>query len=333
MTQSSTFLALKTSSDRRHLVPVPSDVEEALAGAASRLGPMARHLVWFSEVPSTNDVAVRLAEAGEAEGVVVVADAQSRGRGRHGRSWASPAGAGLYASIVLRPPTRAVPLLTLAAGLAVSDGIRAASGLQTCLKWPNDVHAVRTVVGADAEASTAANTAVGVRTRDGARTATGAGAGAVTGRGLGAGRKIAGILAEAGGSSPVVQHVGQHVAQHVVLGVGINVTPGAYPSDVAARATSLESELGRGVDRGLVLAECLAALWARYSELRDGQGHAVLNAWRERARPTLGRVVEWGAGLDARRGTAQDVDEGGALLVETADGIETIRAGEVRWTL
>ncbi len=282
-----------------HPVPVPGDVEEALVRAEGRLGPMAHHVVWFWDVSSTNDVAARLADAGCAEGAVVVADAQSRGRGRHGRSWASPAGAGLYASIVLRPPARAVPLLTLAAGLAVSDGIRAASGLETCVKWPNDVHAVRRDT---------------LRT-DTLRTGTPAD--------CGPGRKIAGLLAEAGSIAAGVQHV--------VLGVGINIATASYPPELAERATSLELELGRRIDRGLLLAECLAAIWARYAALRDGDGRAMLDAWRDRARPTWGRAVEWNAGAAIRRGRARDVDEGGALLVETVAGLETVLAGPVRW--
>jgi biotin-(acetyl-CoA carboxylase) ligase len=60
-------------------------------------------LCWYDEIGSTNDVASAAAEAGAPEGLVVVANTQSTGAGRVGRSWSSPSGAGLYVSVVLRP--------------------------------------------------------------------------------------------------------------------------------------------------------------------------------------------------------------------------------------
>ena len=266
--------------------PTPDDVAEALAGAESRTGDLAKHVVWFAEIPSTNDIAARLADAGAVEGTLVGADAQTRGRGRHGHSWVSPPGAGLYVSLILRPTAAAVPLLTLAAGIAVADGIAAASGLRTALKWPNDVLALE-------------------------------------GGGRPPRRKLAGILAEAG--------VGRGGVQHVVVGIGINVGLATYPSEVAIRATSIELELGRRVDRGLLLAECLSAFWSRYQTLPLAGGAAMLDAWRRGAQATLGRTVEWEAGDRTQRGRAVDVDASGALVVRTMDGIARVTAGEVRW--
>jgi BirA family biotin operon repressor/biotin-[acetyl-CoA-carboxylase] ligase len=104
-----------------------------------------------------------MAERGAAEGCVIVANAQSAGRGRHGRSWASPPGAGLYVSVVLCPRSHAVPLLTIATGVAVAEGIQAVTGLATDVKWPNDVYANgRKVAGILAEASSA-NAAASIR--------------------------------------------------------------------------------------------------------------------------------------------------------------------------
>jgi BirA family biotin operon repressor/biotin-[acetyl-CoA-carboxylase] ligase len=258
---------------------VPSDIREALARAGSRLGLFESRLCWYDEIGSTNDVAITAAEAGAPEGLVVVANTQSTGRGRVGRSWSSPPGAGLYVSVVLRPTGPALQLLTIAAGVAIAEGVHAASGLDTCVKWPNDVH-----VGS---------------------------------------RKLAGILAEAGSSAGAVDHV--------VLGFGINILRAAYPPDVAVRATSIESELGRAVDRGLVLAECLTALSNRYGMLqRDGASN-VIAAWRARAAIHMGRIVEWQVDRDARRGLAQDIDSTGALLVRVDDQLVRVISGEVRW--
>ena len=93
----------------------------------------------FAVCGSTNDEAARLARAGARHGTIVVADAQETGRGRDGRAWASPPGAGLYLSAVVRPPLpiALVPPMTLAIGVGLCDAARA-FGADAYLKWPND---------------------------------------------------------------------------------------------------------------------------------------------------------------------------------------------------
>lgn len=91
---------------------------------------------WFAEVDSTNRIAAALARDGAADGLVVLADHQTDGRGRRGRSWEAPPGSSLLASVLLRPPP---PLVTLAAGLAAADACAEVAGIVTELKWPNDV--------------------------------------------------------------------------------------------------------------------------------------------------------------------------------------------------
>ncbi len=95
----------------------------------------------FFKTGSTNTVAMELGFAGEPEGTVVVAEAQTAGRGRSGRSWHSEKGAGLYFTVLLRPrlaPAQA-PLLTMLAGVSAHAAIAAQTGLQPELKWPNDL--------------------------------------------------------------------------------------------------------------------------------------------------------------------------------------------------
>lgn len=96
----------------------------------------------FDRVGSTNDEAKRLAEAGAASGQVVVAREQTRGRGRYGRTWASPPG-NLYASVLLRPHCvlAETAQLSLVAGLALAEALERLGppGLELALKWPNDV--------------------------------------------------------------------------------------------------------------------------------------------------------------------------------------------------
>lgn len=116
----------------------PADFEDALTLTASRRRGFGEPLHVYEEIGSTNDEAARLAELGAPEGTTVVASAQTAGRGRLGRTWFSPAGAGLYASVVIRD-RRAAPLLTLGGGVAVAEGIRAAAGLPVEIKWPNDI--------------------------------------------------------------------------------------------------------------------------------------------------------------------------------------------------
>lgn len=95
----------------------------------------------FESLPSTNTELARLASEGAAEGVAIVADEQTAGRGRLQRAWSSPKGAGLYFSILLRPtiPSDHWPLITFMAALAVGDALNEAADLQTDIKWPNDL--------------------------------------------------------------------------------------------------------------------------------------------------------------------------------------------------
>ncbi len=102
---------------------------------------LGRQWRWLPECRSTNDEAANWARAGHAPaGAVVVADAQSHGRGRLGRSWSAPPGQSLLFSVVLRPSLspRELPPLTLAIGLALVEAARAA-GVDASLKWPNDL--------------------------------------------------------------------------------------------------------------------------------------------------------------------------------------------------
>jgi BirA family transcriptional regulator, biotin operon repressor / biotin---[acetyl-CoA-carboxylase] ligase len=95
----------------------------------------------FFKTDSTNRVAMELGYAGEPEGTVVMAEAQTAGRGRAGRSWHSERGTGLYFTVLLRPrlaPAQA-PLLTMLAGVSAHAAIAAQTGLIPELKWPNDL--------------------------------------------------------------------------------------------------------------------------------------------------------------------------------------------------
>jgi len=264
---------------------LPAEFVEALERARPQLGRLASNVLFFTTVGSTNDVAAGLATAQDCEGSVVLADAQTAGRGRRGHSWFSPETSGLYVSVVLTPSRtrgsrdRAFSLLTLAAGVALSEAVRQFTGLAAHIKWPNDLLVER--------------------------------------------RKLAGILAEAVDGRPETRNV--------VLGYGINVGRMSYPRELESRATSLENELGRPIDRADLLAATLVALSRRYDDLLAGRFDAILDAWRLRAPSSSGARVEWDAHGGRVAGVTAGVDDQGALLVRTGDRIERIVAGELTW--
>lgn len=262
---------------------LPPDLIHALVSAEPRLAGFAR-LRYFADVESTNDIALALCQAGAPEGTSVLADVQRAGRGRRGRTWFSPPGAGLYLSVIVRlgASARTLPLLTLAAGVAAADAVAATSGLPLELKWPNDL---------------------------------------VSGRPW---RKLGGLLCEAAGPGPNVDAV--------VVGVGINLRQVAYPADIADRATSVETELGRSIERAALVVELLARLRDALDRLRAGESSWVCQEWRRWGRAGLGGAsVRWSDQGAERRGLARDIDEDGALLVESNGRVERLVAGEVTW--
>jgi BirA family transcriptional regulator, biotin operon repressor / biotin---[acetyl-CoA-carboxylase] ligase len=103
--------------------------------------PFARRILHFFQIDSTNSVAMRLGQSGEPHGTVVIAEEQTAGRGRAGRSWTSEKSVGIYVSILLRPPIPPAhaPLLTLLAGLAARDASSDYLDAQPDIRWPNDL--------------------------------------------------------------------------------------------------------------------------------------------------------------------------------------------------
>jgi BirA family transcriptional regulator, biotin operon repressor / biotin---[acetyl-CoA-carboxylase] ligase len=116
----------------------PNPYHQIENGEPGRIG---WRIHYFDEVGSTQRVAAELAEEGAAQGTVVIAERQSAGRGRMGRSWHSPAGVNLYMTIILRPtmPLGQVPRLSLVAGVAAAEALETVAPGIVALKWPNDV--------------------------------------------------------------------------------------------------------------------------------------------------------------------------------------------------
>jgi len=114
----------------------PESIRRAL-----RTEKLGRALTVLGTCGSTNDHALDMLEAGAPHGALVVADSQTKGRGRRGSSWHSPPGTSIYASLVLRGEARAQSptLLVAAAGLGLAEGLEAATGVDVGIKWPNDL--------------------------------------------------------------------------------------------------------------------------------------------------------------------------------------------------
>jgi BirA family biotin operon repressor/biotin-[acetyl-CoA-carboxylase] ligase len=234
----------------------------------------------FDELGSTNTALMEEALAGAREGLVVVADHQTAGRGRLGRTWSAEPGTALLVSVLLRPPlpVEEMAVVLMAAGLAACDGVEAGAGFRPGLKWPNDL-----VVGD---------------------------------------RKLAGLLTEStGGSDP-----------GVVLGLGVNVSAGAYPAELAGEATSCEEEGGRAVDRAELLIGLLTALELRYATAVGPDGRpATLAAYRADS-ATLGRRVrvDLTAGDQVEGEAAGVADDGRLVVVDDTGGEHLVHVGDVK---
>ena len=123
----------------RPSIPDPLEADGLLRLLTTRT--LGRTLHVKTQTTSTNDDGKQLVQEGASQGTVVLAEQQHQGRGRQGRSFASPAGVGIYMSLLLRPEIEIsrLPQLTLVAAVATADAIAEVSALSVELKWPNDV--------------------------------------------------------------------------------------------------------------------------------------------------------------------------------------------------
>jgi BirA family biotin operon repressor/biotin-[acetyl-CoA-carboxylase] ligase len=257
-----------------------------------------------TETGSTNADALEAAHRGEPEGLVVVAEQQSAGRGRRDRQWTSPPRAGLTLSVLLRPgradrergwpaaPVAAFSWLPLLAGVALREAVQRVAEVEATLKWPNDllVHDAPNDEGEEG------------RRQEG---------------------KCAGILAEMAGDA-------------VVVGMGLNVSTRAeeLPETTGLPATSLRVAGAVSTDREPLLRALLRGIAGWYEGWRGADGDAemsgLLAAYRQGC-STIGRDVRVllpGGGELA--GLATSVDPDGRLVVRTADDRDHhVSAGDV----
>lgn len=123
------------------IVAEPDVLTESAIGSQLRTKKIGGMIYAYDEIDSTNTEAKRLAEQGASDGTLITANYQSAGRGRRGRTWESPVGSTICMSVILRPDIAPVnaSMLTLVMALSVSKAIEKVSGLETQIKWPNDI--------------------------------------------------------------------------------------------------------------------------------------------------------------------------------------------------
>lgn len=234
----------------------------------------------YKVLRSTNELAFSLADEGAPEGTVVLAEKQSKGKGRLGRSWYSPPKLGIWMSLVLRPtllPSQAAGL-SIAASLALVLTTQELTGLSAFIKWPNDV-----IVNH---------------------------------------KKFCGILTELSAELDKINFV--------ILGVGINVNHDFkdFPKDLRNIATSLKIETGEKISRVDFLKKFLEKFENIYLQYKK-TGLLTFKEECLRHFYLLGKKVRIQAGSEIWEGKAENLDDNGALILRTREGLKTITAGDV----
>ncbi|HEY2774436.1 MAG TPA: biotin--[acetyl-CoA-carboxylase] ligase [Candidatus Binatia bacterium] len=263
------------------------------AGAIrSRLGParIGRRIVIFDVTRSTNSDAMTLGREGAAEGTVVLAEEQTAGRGRLGRTWESSRGVNLYMSLLLRPPVapHLAPQLSLVAGVAVAETVRE-EGIDARIKWPNDVVTLAAAAG-----------------RNGASL-----------------RKLAGILTE-------IEAEADRAAFVVIgIGVNLNSQAEHFSKQLAGKATSVLIERGSPADRTAFAARLLLRFEQLYDEWLARGFSAAAPRWRELS-VLDGRRVSVVSPGESFEGHCAGIDDDGALRIDDGSGGQRrVVAGDV----
>tara|TARA_Y100001970_G_scaffold193223_1_gene234853 strand:- start:4321 stop:5163 length:843 start_codon:yes stop_codon:yes gene_type:complete len=256
-------------------------------------------VTWVIEIPSTNTALLERARQGALEGEVIIADLQTAGRGRRGRTWTAPAGTSLMMSILLRPPTESLPpsdasLATSALALAARNAVADLTDVNLEIKWPNDL-VIDTPFDQHVEAD------IGYR-------------------------KVAGILTET-----LIQDAS---VDALVIGIGINTGWGVVPAELRSIATSLDVLSGSSIDRSALALKILQNLEVEYTSLLHPNGKQQLLQEVRKHSGTLGKQVRVQLGTEPKIqqivGRAVDLDEHGQLILETENNeVQVIAAGDV----
>jgi len=289
------------------------DIEELRRQLKTQFFGIGDRLLYLPTVGSTNTRAMQLAHEGPQEGVVVLTDSQTAGKGRLGRSWVDVFGRNVLCSTLLRPVFPPY-LLVMIASLAVVDAILETCGVSASIKWPNDVLiGNRKVAGILIETShDASGQLIAI---------------------LGIGVNVNGTIQDLANLYPVVASLASD---------GMQSTQQAQVP-LSAIATTLAIACGQYVSRETFVAHLLRYIEAAYLalqyEAKDSvtiTSTPVARSIRERWRTylsTLGRAIEVRQGNKVVNGIAEDVDETGELLLRNHSGeVVTITWGDVGYS-
>lgn len=232
----------------------------------------------YAELDSTNVEAMRQLQAGETGCFLLLAHTQSAGRGRRGRHWHSPAGAGLYMTLV-RPFAKephTLQSLSLVTALSVQQALQACGAANIKLKWPNDLLVQK--------------------------------------------KKLAGILLELKSVNDL---------QYVLFGIGINLAlPDAVIKQIDQPATDLSRVIPRAVDKSEIAERVTEVLLDNLEEFEQTAFSTFYDRWNALDHYQQEDIVLQ-VGEKQKIGKSLGVDESGALLLQTANGVETISGGEI----
>lgn len=229
------------------------------------------HITIVDDLDSTNRHILERDAAQFVDGEALVAERQTAGRGRRGRNWSCPNGAGLLCTVGIQERRECVPpaLYALSVPLAICEGLEAATDVRAEIKWPNDVVVNR--------------------------------------------RKLAGVLIEA-------SHCAGRPTRYA-LGFGVNCLqrPAHFPPELRAKATSLDIESSRPIDRTAVLAAILNALDRYVADPSEASMESVCQAWRRRA-TGLGERVRIDSEGSVHTGNLLDIDPTAAIVIQLDEG-------------
>lgn len=274
-----------------HIVDSPDVMTKQELNSLMKTKWAGRNIIYYDVTDSTNLRIRQAGDAGAPHGILAVADQQTAGRGRRGRSWESPAGSSIYMSVLLRPdisPSKA-SVLTLVMACSVAEGIKknladrrghsfAGKIPHIQIKWPNDI-----IIN---------------------------------------GKKLAGILTE---MSAQIDYI-----NYVTVGVGINVNMAEFPEEISRIATSLRLECGCMVRRAPVIAAVMERLEANYESFLQTEDLTGLMDRYTAMLVNRGRDVQVIGGKETYRAHALGISPCGELIVRREDGTEEkINAGEV----
>ena len=267
------------------------DITEQLIQQHLKTKVFGRKILYQEEIDSTNTEAKRQALE-ENHGLLIIAEEQTLGRGRRGRSWNSPKGTGIWMSLLLQPKeiliqsektvlsAKKASMLTLVTALSVAEAISEETGLEAFIKWPNDI-----VIN---------------------------------------NRKACGILTEMSADNDGIHYV--------VIGIGINVNTREFPEEIREIATSLWLEQRKaGIDRASLVAAILGKLELYFEQFLEAEDLSFLLEEYNKKLVNFGKKVKvLGCdGQEENSGTAKGINKEGALLVETEEGLLEVRSGEV----